>query len=264
MHDSPRSAAGTPADVRHPEGGLRAYRTVDEGGVPFYVDRVGQVTARARREVADVNLPLPEPAGRPVQAPADGVPALLVCSPSSEDRHVGCMGPQLLVRASVAVDEPLDSPSALIRELVPSRHSPSPNTLLVARLRTHPAPGGRSQADASRVSPGSEASGGKYPGQRAGGNVRPGRSSPEGAIEEFPLLRPRRRRRSRTSAASATRRPAAPGSRRPAPQAPGPARRSPRPVQRTTRNPAQGWQADHNRSSSSPALSSQAATPGRL
>jgi hypothetical protein len=59
MHDSPPSAAGTPADVRHPEGGLRACRTVDEGGVPFYVDRVGQVTARARREVADVNLPSP-------------------------------------------------------------------------------------------------------------------------------------------------------------------------------------------------------------
>ena len=37
------------------------------------------------------------------------------------------------------------------------------------------------------------------------GGLRPGRSSAEGAIEELPLLRPSRRRSSRTSAASATR-----------------------------------------------------------
>lgn len=37
-----------------------------------------------------------------------------------------------------------------------------------------------------------------------GGGVRPGRSPADGAIEEFPLLRPSRRRRSPTPAAGAT------------------------------------------------------------
>jgi RecQ helicase-like protein len=88
MHDSPPSITSTPADVRHPEGGLRTRRVVDQGDVSFYVDRVGQVTARAGRDVVDVDVPLPEPAGRPVQRSADGIPALLVCSPSPENRHV--------------------------------------------------------------------------------------------------------------------------------------------------------------------------------
>ena len=84
MHDLPPSVISTPTDVGHPERGLRARRVVDQGDVPFDVDRVGQVTARAGREVADVDVPVAEPADRPVQTPADGVPALLVCSPSPE------------------------------------------------------------------------------------------------------------------------------------------------------------------------------------
>ena len=112
--------------MRHPEGGLRTRRAIDYGDVPFYVDRVSQVTAGARREVADFDMPLPETAGRPVQTPADGIPALLVCSPSAEDRHVIRMGLQLLVGASVAVDEPLESPATLTAELIPARHLPSP------------------------------------------------------------------------------------------------------------------------------------------
>ena len=81
MHDPP-PAASTLADMRHPERGLTAGRTVDQAHVRFDVDRVGQVTARAGREVADVDVPLPETAGRPVQTPADGDPALLVPSAS--------------------------------------------------------------------------------------------------------------------------------------------------------------------------------------
>jgi hypothetical protein len=125
MHDPP-PAASTPADVRHPERSLTAGRAVDQAHVRFYVDRVGQVTARAGREVADVDVPLPETAGRPVQTPADGVPALLVPSPirRSSSRHP--RGPQLLVGASVAVDEPLESPSTLIAELIPAGHLPLP------------------------------------------------------------------------------------------------------------------------------------------
>jgi hypothetical protein len=80
MYDPPR-AASTLADVRHPERGLTAGRAVDRAHVPFYVNRVGQVAARVGREVADVDVPLPETAGRPVQTPADGVPALLLPSP---------------------------------------------------------------------------------------------------------------------------------------------------------------------------------------
>jgi hypothetical protein len=119
MHDPP-PAASTLADVRHPERSLTAGRAVDQAHVRFYVDRVGQVTARAGREVADVDVPLPETAGRPVQTPADGVPALLVPSPSPEDRHVIRVGPRLLAAASVAVDEPLESPATLTAELIPS------------------------------------------------------------------------------------------------------------------------------------------------
>ena len=81
MHDPP-PAARTLADVRHPERSLTAGRAVDQAHVPFYVDRVGQVAARAGREVADAGVPLPETAGRPIQTPANGVPALLVPSPS--------------------------------------------------------------------------------------------------------------------------------------------------------------------------------------
>ena len=125
MHDPP-PAASTLADVRHPERGLTARRSVDQAHVRFYVDRVGQVTTRAGREVADAGVPLPETAGRPAQTPADGVPALLVPSPSAEDRHVIRVGPQLLAGASVAVDEPLESPATLIAELIPARHLPSP------------------------------------------------------------------------------------------------------------------------------------------
>jgi hypothetical protein len=125
MHDPP-PAASTLADVRHPERDLTAGHAVDQAHVRFYLDRVGQVAARAGREVADVDVPLPETAGRPVQTPADGVPALLAPSPSAEDRHVIRVGPQLLVGASVAVDEPLESPATLIAELIPARHLPSP------------------------------------------------------------------------------------------------------------------------------------------
>ena len=139
MDNSPPSATCTPADVRHPERGLSARCAVDQGNVPLYVDRVGQVTARAGRKVADVDVPLPETTGRPVQTPADGVPALFICSPSPENRHVIRMRPQLLVGASVAVDEPLESLTTLTAELIPARHPPSPSPL-VTRLRTHSAP----------------------------------------------------------------------------------------------------------------------------
>jgi hypothetical protein len=131
MKDSPSFAVSTSADMRHPEGGLRTWRAIDYGDVPFYVDRVSQVTAGARREVADFDMPLPETTGRPVQTPADGIPALLVCSPSPKDRHVVSMGPQQFVWVRVAVDEPLDGTTALIRELVPSRHPASPPAPLI-------------------------------------------------------------------------------------------------------------------------------------
>src|SRR2546423_14063484 len=58
MHDLPPSVTSTPADVRRPERGLRARRVVDQGDVPFDVDRVGQVTARAGREVALTGHPI--------------------------------------------------------------------------------------------------------------------------------------------------------------------------------------------------------------
>ena len=61
-----------------PGGRSQTRRAIDYGDVPFYVDRVSQVTAGARREVADFDMPLPETTGRPVQTPADGIPALLV------------------------------------------------------------------------------------------------------------------------------------------------------------------------------------------
>jgi hypothetical protein len=51
---------------------------------------------------------------------------LLVSSPSPEDRHVIPVGPQLLAAASVAVDEPLETPPTLTAELIPARHLPSP------------------------------------------------------------------------------------------------------------------------------------------
>jgi hypothetical protein len=65
MHDPP-PAASTPADVRHPERGLTAGRAVDQDHVPFYVDRVGQVTARAGREIADVDVSLPRNGWPPI------------------------------------------------------------------------------------------------------------------------------------------------------------------------------------------------------
>ena len=159
MHDPP-PAARTPADVRHPERSLTAGRAVDQARVPFDVDGVGQVAARAGREVADGGVPLLETAGCPVQTAADGVPALLVPSPSPEDRHVIRVGSQLLAGASVAVDEPLQSPATLTAELIPARHLPSPSPL-VTRLRTHSAPVHAHRVDAPGL-----------PGPRA----RPGRT----------------------------------------------------------------------------------------
>ena len=131
------------------------------------------------------------------------------------------------------------------------------------RTRTRPAggtvPSGRS--DQARYDPGAP---GCLPGLRpplprfglAGGGVRPGRSLADGATEELPLLRPRRRCSSWTSSANATR------SDRSSPIA---AACSAITASRAAHDaqPGSGGQTSHNWPSSPPATGSQAATPGQ-
>ena len=91
----------------------------------------------------------------------NGVPALLVPSPSPEDRHVIRAGPQLLVGTSVTVDEPLERPTTLTAELIPARHLPSP--LSARNPSENPkSPAARSQMDAPGL-PGSQSAAGPDP-----------------------------------------------------------------------------------------------------